>query len=752
MVVKESNNLQQSCLNNQLMDYQVALLKEKENENQSLQCQIKALKNENKLITQSLSFKIGLLMTFPFRVIINRFSFKKKPSINPIKATCDTALFAANVLEISGWALSSTQVKKVEVYLSDHFVGNAQLGIYRQDVELAFPGCPLSTNSGFYFYLKQKIDTDTVLLKVYDSDGHFVELEKVIIPSVEEMTLNAQYQIFLQQKQISLKQIQQSKDDIDCLSFHPLISIIVPVYNVDRKWLDLCVESVLNQYYPHWQLCLYDDASTSQQTLECLQNWQQKDSRINVEFGKKNRGISLASNAAIEMTKGEFIGLLDHDDELTSDALSQVVSALNKNKMLDFIYSDEDKIDEQGLYCDPHFKSDFNRETLLCHNYICHFSVIRKSVGNKVDWFRNGYDGSQDHDLFLRLTRQTNNIYHIAKVLYHWRKTEGSTAIAISNKGYAQVAAKKAIRSYLKAEKVEATVMDGLFANSFRVRRKLVDNPLVSIIIPFKDQCNLLRTCIDSIVSKTSYQNYEILLIDNQSEDKDVLQYCNDLSQQYDNVSLYKFDQAFNYAKLNNQAVEKAKGELLLFLNNDIEVINDDWLLAMMEQIQSTGVAAVGAKLLFADNTIQHAGIIVSDMGAVHCNKHLQDGATGYFERVNYIQNISACTAACLLVSKSVFSQVGGFDEELFKIAYNDVDLCLKIRQAGFLITYTPYARLYHYESKSRGFDSSPEKLARFKLEINNYQQKWAEIYKHGDPYFNPNLRSNTEKISLNID
>ena len=751
MGVKESNNLQKSRLNNQLVDYQVALLKERDKENQSLQGQIKALKNENELLTQSISFKIGSLITLPFRVIIDILSSKKNQPINPIKATCDTALYASNILEISGWAISDTQIERVEAYLSDHFVGKAQLGIYRQDVELAFPGNIFSTNSGFYFNLKQEIETDTVLLKIYDSNGHCVELEKVIIPSVEEMTLNAQYQIFLQQNTPSLRHIQQVKDNLANFPYQPLISIIVPVYNVDPKWLDLCIESVLNQSYPNWQLCLYDDASTFQQTLECLQSWQHKDGRISIEFGNKNLGISLASNAAIKMAKGEFIGLLDHDDELTSDALYQVLSVLNQDKTLDFIYSDEDKIDQQGLYCDPHFKSDFNRETLLCHNYICHFSVIRKSVGNQIDWFREGYEGSQDHDLFLRLTRQTSNIYHIAKVLYHWRKIEGSTAIATSNKSYAQLAAKKAIRSYLKAEKIEASVVDGLFANSFRVRRKLADNPLVSIIIPFKDQCDLLRICIDSIVSKTSYKNYEILLIDNQSEDSDVLQYSEKLSKQYSNVSLNKFDQDFNYAKLNNWAVEKARGELILFLNNDIEVINNDWLLAMLEQAQATDVAAVGAQLLFADNTIQHAGVIVSDLAAVHCNKHMQEGSTGYFERSNYIQNISACTAACLLVKKSVFLQVAGFDDELFKIAYNDVDLCLKIRQAGFLISYTPYARLYHYESKSRGFDSSPEKLARFKHEINNYQQKWAKIYKHGDPYFNPNLRSNTEKIFLNI-
>ncbi|MBL4772625.1 MAG: glycosyltransferase family 2 protein [Alcanivoracaceae bacterium] len=752
MVDDKSHNSVNDISLGQIISYHKALIKQKEKENQFLQNQLQTLLEEKKAIQKSISYKVGLIITFPFRFMLNLLSSKQNLPKNPIKATCDTALFASNVLEICGWALSDTQIKKIEVFLSGNFVGNAQLGIYRQDVEKAFSRYQYSAKSGFYFRLNKSIFEDSVSLIVHDFNDNVIELEKIIIPSVNGMTLNAQYQIFLQRKELTKEQLLHSFDKCNNLQYQPLISIIVPVYNVSSEWLNLCIKSVLNQYYSNWELCLYDDASTSKETIKCLRLWQEKDSRINIKFGLNNQGISLASNAAIEMAKGDFIGLLDHDDELTKDALYQVVDILNSDRKLDFIYSDEDKIDENGQYCDPHFKSDFNLDALLSHNYICHFSVIRKSIGEESGWFRAGYEGSQDHDLFLRIIRKTNNIYHIPKVLYHWRKIEGSTAIAVSNKDYAQVAAKKAIISYLKAEKIEATVLEGLFTNSFRVKRKLQGKPLVSIIIPFKDKYSLLQTCIESVLSKTDYQNYEILLIDNQSKNNKVLDYSKKLTQQHSNIYLYKFDQPFNYAKLNNWAVRRTKGTLLLFLNNDIEVINRDWLLAMLEQVQGSKVAAVGAKLLFSDNSIQHAGVVVSNIGAVHSNKHLQDGTTGYFERSNYIQNISACTAACLMMKKSVFIEVGGFDEELFKIAYNDVDLCLKIRQAGYLITYTPYAQLYHYESKSRGFDDSPEKSDRFNQEIKNYQQKWGKRYKDGDMYYNPNLSQNSEKISLNID
>lgn len=734
----------------QLLAYHEAKIKEKELHIASLQQQITALQAENRSILQSMSFRLGAFITWPLRRLHGALSRQTPQQPNTIVGSCDTAFSAAGYLEVSGWALSDNTLEKIEIYSDGKLLGQAELGIYRKDVHHIYQDHPDSKNSGYYFRTQKHTGSDKVTVKIFDGK-HCLALQKVIIPSIQDMSINAQYQIFLQQNNQVLETTDHWISQIKKLTYQPLISIIVPVYNVEAQWLNSCIESVLNQCYQNWQLCLFDDCSTTASTRECLNTWRNKDPRIDIDFGQHNQGISLASNAAINMAKGEYIGLLDHDDELTFDALFQVVEAINRDKTLDFIYSDEDKIDTNGQRCDPHFKSDFNLASLLSHNYICHFSVIKKSVGDDIGWFRSGYEGSQDHDLFLRLCQITDRIHHIPQVLYHWRKIDGSTAVDISNKGYAQKSAKKAIQHYLQTQEIDAVIEKGIFTNSYRVRPILHHQPLVSIIIPFRDEYSLLRTCIDSIINTTDYVHYEVLLIDNQSQDPDLVDYLQQISQQYENFYLYHFDEPFNYAKLNNWAVTKAQGEYLLFLNNDMQIINNGWLTAMLEQIQLNNVAAVGAKLLFPDDTIQHAGVVVSDKGAVHINKFLADEATGYCERANYIQHISACTAACLLVDKSVFDSVGGFNSLEFSIAYNDIDLCLRIRQAGYLITYTPYAKLYHFESQSRGLDDSGEKQRRFAQEILNYQNIWAETYKNGDPYFNPHFKGDSEKISLNI-
>jgi GT2 family glycosyltransferase len=726
-----------------LSEYYKALIKDKDIKIKSLQCQINTLELENTAIIKSLSFKVGSFVTFPFRFVLNLIIHKNKPKINPIKASCDSAFISSNYLEVVGWALSDYEISRVEVVYGVKKIIVTNLHQFREDVLKAFPKHKGSAKSGFE--LTEKISTieDMVTLKIFDEKNNFVELEKVVIPAVTEMSLNSQYQIYLDQL--------ANSDCFSELEYSPLISIIVPVFNVGSQWLDMCIQSVLSQTYINWQLCLYDDASTSQETLQCLQSWQNKDERIQINLGERNLGISLASNQAIKTARGEFVALLDHDDELTADALYEIVKCLNDNPELDFIYSDEDKIEADGSYCDPHFKTDFNFETLLSWNYICHFTVIRKSLGDDLGWFSKGLEGSQDYDLFLRAVSNTNNIHHIPKVLYHWRKIKGSTAVAIGNKGYALVASQEALEGYLHTNHIIGTVEPGLFPNSFRVRQVIDKDKLVSIIIPFREEPELLKSCIESIIYKTSYSNYEILLIDNQSINLEVIDYCKELTDKYQHIKYFQFNEEFNYSKINNWAVQQAIGDYILFLNNDIEVINTDWLEALLEPIQKMDVSAVGAKLLYEDNTIQHAGVVVNENSAVHVNKGLGDGENGYFQRSNYVQNVSACTAACLLVKKEVFLEVGGFDEELFKIAYNDVDLCLKMRQAGYLITYTPYAKLYHYESKSRGLDTEPEKLERFIQEIKNYQNKWGKIYKDGDPYFNPNLLPTSEKIMLNI-
>ncbi|MCF6288411.1 MAG: glycosyltransferase family 2 protein [Proteobacteria bacterium] len=732
-----------------VVDYHKALLLQKEQELTIVKKQLAGLVSHNNSLVSSVSYKAGRMITLPARIIVGLFT-KKKVSSNPIKASLDSALIANGLIEVSGWALSDCKIKSVEIFLNNNYCKSAQLGLFRNDVVLAFSDIEEHSEfSGFSALISGTL-TDELSVKVIDGKGNIIFLQKVIVPAISAMHLNSQYEIMLLHN--ILKNQKTVTHTNKKYSYQPLISIVVPVFNVNVKWLEACIKSVVNQLYSNWQLCLYADDAIGQDVLACITKWRDKDSRIYMVYGKNNKGISLLANEVLKLAQGEFVAFLTHNDELSLDALMHVVKTLNQNKKLDFMYSDEDKIDAEGQLCDPHFKSDFNLETLLSHNYICHFSVIRKSLGDKIGWFRESFEGSQDYDLFLRIVTKTIKIWHIPKVLYHCRKVTVSTAIATKNKAYAQVTGKQVVVSYLYSQNIQAEVEAGLFPNSYRVKYFAETSQLVSIIIPFRNGLELLKGCVESILNKTSYANYEILLIDNQSDDNDIIAYCQLLVQTQTKIKLYQYNETFNFAKINNFAVSKAQGDLLLFLNNDTKVINNDWLREMVSQIQQDNVAAVGAKLLFADDTIQHSGIIVSKAGAVHPNKGLADLAVGYFQRANYVQYVSACTAACLLVNKSIFIEVGGFDEKLFAIAYNDVDLCLKIRQKGYKIVYTPYAKLYHYESKSRGLDDEPKKIARFTQELKNYQQKWGAVYQDGDPFYNPNLKQTSEKIYLNID
>lgn len=725
-----------------------AQLKQAQMSNDSLSKELKRIQQEKDVYKNSLSFKVGSFITFPFRFV--QSFFVPKPKENPIKVSIDSVVFANDLLDVTGWAVSESNIKEVLVYFENDLIGQTNIGVFREDVMRSFPQNLKAKTSGFQLSIQSEdLTAEVIDIVVSDEEGFEVKLQKVVFPSTEDMSLNSQYQIFLQQNPFPV--FEDCKERLSELAYQPLISVVVPVYNTNPEWLNACIESVLYQFYSNWELCLYDDASTSQETLECLKSWVDKDSRIKVRFGEKNQNISLASNHAIEMAQGEFVGLLDHDDELTANALFEVVSCLNIDKKLDFIYSDEDKIEPDGSFSDPHFKSGFNPDALLCQNYICHFSVIRKSLGDSVGWFRAGYEGSQDFDLFLRIAAITQRFQHIPKVLYHWRKVEGSTAQDVHQKDYAINASKVALEDYCFQQKIDARVESGLFPNSFRVKRLVSDEPLISIIVPFRDEFELLKQCVEGVLNETDYKNIELLLVNNQSQDSKLLAYLNEIDKADKRVRVLNFDEEFNYSKLNNWAVKHAKADYVLFLNNDIEVTKTDWLRSMVEHITREKIAAVGAKLLYADGAIQHSGLVVNENTAMHLNKGLLPTEQAYFERPHYIQNTSACTAACLLVKKPEFLQVGGFDEELFKIAYNDVDLCLKFRELGRLVVYTPYAELIHHESKTRGLDIEPEKLERFTQELKNYQSKWGEKYKAGDPYFNPNLLPSSEKVSLNI-
>jgi glycosyltransferase involved in cell wall biosynthesis len=531
-------------------------------------------------------------------------------------------------------------------------------------------------------------------------------------------------------------------------SYQPKISVIVPTYNVDPKWLERCVSSVVNQSYSNWELCLYDDASTNKETIRAMEEMQAIDVRIKAVFGKKNKHIAEASNEAIKIATGDFVALLDNDDEFTRGALNSIVKKLNEDPNLDYIFSDEDKLEMDGSRTGPYFKPGINRTLFLANNYQCHLSVIRKSLGDKIGWFRKGFEGSQDYDLFIRVMESTDRIGHIDEVLYHWRKIPGSTATDYGEKGYANESSIKALTEHIARAGLNGHIQNGLWPGSFRIKYDIPNNPKVSIIIPFKDQPGLLISCVQSILNKTHYENYEILLIDNNSEEEETSQALRSLLQN-DQIRSYTFQSEFNFAAINNFAVEQAEGDYILMLNNDTEVIAHDWVRAMLEQAQLKNVGGVGAKLIYADCTVQHAGVILGVGGmATHAFHGFWEEDNYYFGNMNVIREYAAVSAACLMVAKQDYLAVGGMDEKL-AIAYNDVDFCLKLRKIGRVNVYTPYAKLFHFESKSRGYENTPEKRARLQGEALYLLEKWGEDVTK-DPYFNSNLSKKSPDFSLN--
>lgn len=567
---------------------------------------------------------------------------------------------------------------------------------------------------------------------------------------VQTSITDAAYQLFLAKTTPSEKEVEALKKAVAFLAYQPLISIITPVYNTEPIWLDRCIQSVCDQYYSNWELCLHDDCSPSQETVLCLEKWAKKDPRVKVSRGTSNLHISGASNEAIKIASGEFVGLLDHDDELTPDALYEVVKSLNTNPETDYFYSDEDKLELNGSRSGPYFKPDFNKDLLLSNNYLCHFSVIRKTVGDKVGWFRKSYEGSQDYDLFLRLMEQTDRVKHIPKVLYHWRKIPGSTALHYDDKGYANRASLQALSDYLERNKIKASVENGLWPGSFRIRRTILDEPSVSIIVPFKDRLDLLKPCVSSILEKTTYSHFELLLVSNNSSEAETLRYLNEVEED-ERVRLIHWNEPFNFARLNNVAVAAAKGDFVLLLNNDTEVLNDDWLEAMLEQAQREEVGAVGAKLLYPDDTVQHAGVLLGVGGlANHAFLNLHKDNNLYFGNSNVIRNYSAVSGACLMVKRSTYLELGGMDEKL-AVAYNDIDFCLRLRAQNQSIVFTPFAQLYHFESRSRGYEVSEAQKERLKQEEQTMRKKWGSILDE-DPFYNPNLSRSKPDFSLNLE
>ena len=530
--------------------------------------------------------------------------------------------------------------------------------------------------------------------------------------------------------------------------YEPLISIVVPTYNTPENFLREMIDSVINQTYSNWELCIAD-GSNDEKTISILKEYKSKYENIKVKYLESNEGISGNTNQALELVQGEYIGLFDHDDLLTPNALYEIVKAINENDKPDFVYTDEDKVDENGTeFFDPHFKPDWSPDTLRSYNYICHFSVFKGSLLDKVGKFRSEFDGSQDHDLILRLTESSNNIVHIPKILYHWRVHKNSVASGSGAKPYAYEAAKKAIQSHLDRCNIIGSVEDGLFIGSYKVNYKIMDTPKISIIIPNKDHKEDLEKCIESIVKKTSYNNYEIIVVENNSETNEIFDYYNEINNKY-NVKILHWKGEFNYSAINNFGIKDSIGEYIVLLNNDIEIISENWIEEMLMFSQRRDVGIVGAKLYYQDDTIQHAGVILG-IGGVgsHAHRTLYREDPGYFGRAKIVQNLSAVTAACLMIRKDVLDEVQGLDEK-FKVAFNDVDLCMKVREKGYLVVFTPYAEMYHYESKSRGAEDTAEKKKRFEGEINRFKDKWGLFLE--DPYYNKNLTLDKEDFSIKI-
>ncbi len=540
------------------------------------------------------------------------------------------------------------------------------------------------------------------------------------------------------------------KHEIESFDKLPVISVIMPTYNTNPTWLTEAIESVRNQIYSKWELCIADDNSTNQECIKVLKSYKKKDDRIKVVFRKKNGHISEASNSALEMATGDYVALLDHDDLLSPDALFWVAKTINEHPDAKLIYSDEDKIDDHGIRKDPYFKCDWNYSLFLSQNFINHLGVYKAEVFNKIGGFRVGYEGSQDYDMILRFIEQIppESIVHIPRVLYHWRIHPNSTAYKADEKPYALIAAQKAITGHFKRKSIKADVKL-LKSQMYRVKYKLPDNlPLVSIIIPTKNHFKILKRCIDSLVLKTTYNNFEILVIDNNSDDKETLAYLHEIGNN-EKITVLKDKQKFNFSSINNKAVNYTGGSYLCFLNDDTEVISPDWLSEMVSIGVQQGVGAVGARLWYPNNTLQHGGVVLGIGGvASHSHKRIPKGKGGYFNRAALIQEFSAVTAACMLLPKKVFKEVGGFDEKNLTVAFNDVDLCLRIRELDYRVVWTPYAELYHHESISRGVDRLDGKNKRFFLENEYMLKKWSQWIKN-DPAYSPNLTLDREDFSF---
>ena len=562
--------------------------------------------------------------------------------------------------------------------------------------------------------------------------------------------------------------LQEEKEELEeqrkkTFSYQPLFSVVVPLYRTKPEFLKEMIGSIQAQTYGNWQLCLADgslsgdDAGTAEngqapvtELTPLLEQYAKADKRITFTTLPKNLGISGNTNAALALAAGDYIVLADHDDIVPANALYELADALNQDRSIDVLYSDEDKISMDGKKrFEPHFKPDFDLDLLCSVNYICHLFAAKKELVDMAGGFCSEYDGAQDLDFILRCCENAKNIRHIPKILYHWRCHMQSTAANPESKLYAFEAGRRAIEAHYSRIGVPAAVENAAFYGMYRTKYDWKEKPLVSIIIPNKDHRKDLETCVNSILEKTTYPNIEFIIVENNSTEQETFDYYKDLETMRENVHVVFYEGGFNYSKINNFGADAAKGSYLLLLNNDTEMIDGGAIGEMLGYCMRGDVGIVGAKLLYEDETIQHAGVVLGfggTAGHAFIGKPRYD--TGYFGRILCAQDYSAVTAACMMVKRSVFDEVGGLTEEL-AVAFNDIDFCLKVRKTGKLVVYDPYAEWFHYESKSRGYEDSPEKVERFNDEVDTLLRSWREIIEQGDPYYNPNLTLDNSDFSL---
>lgn len=627
---------------------------------------------------------------------------------------------------------------------------------YNRNLSVIAPGFHIETNNiksiALITSAPESYRTMARGLRIIRKDGIRGIVRKLKTKSqvgVGVQSYNDQYKQWMEK--IENPALKQAKLEAQKLPQKQKISVLMPTYNSETAWLNDAIASLNNQFYTNWELCIADDCSTSKQTIDFLKNI--TNPKIKITFRKSNGGIATATNDALALATGQYIALLDHDDELAPQALSEVVKLIEQYPDADMIYSDEDKLDENGNRCDPFFKPGWAPDYLLSSMYTAHLSVYRTSLVKKLGGFRKELHGSQDYDLALRVTEQTKNIYHIPQILYHWRKVAGSTAAVYTAKTYAKNTAQKAIEDAIQRRKLNATVEGGIRPDLFRLRYAIKKNPLVSIIVPTRNKKEVLEVCVKSVLQKTSYTNYELVIVDNQSNEPETLAYFKELKKS-PKITILSYDKPFNFAAINNFAAKKVKGEYIVLLNNDTEVIAPGWLEAMLEHAQRKEVGAVGAKLLYPTGKIQHAGVILGIGGvAGHVQKMFADdepAALPIFNAKDLIRNWSGVTAACLMMNKAKYLALGGLDET-FVVAWNDVDFCIRAMKKGYYNVYTPYAKLYHHESISVGRPESGNRdLTRLDQETARMKQQWNELLQN-DPFYNPNLSLEREDFSLRI-